>query len=78
MSRILIHTKGKTNILFSQKQVSGIIHHHISNYLRASPLPLAYYLDHQDEINIDLKEASDEGYWKERVLYHPAQKDIED
>jgi hypothetical protein len=25
-----------------------------------------------------LKEASDEGYWKERVLYHPAQKDIED
>jgi len=39
---------------------------------------LAYYFDHQDEINIDLKEASDEEYWKERVLHHPAQKDIEE
>ena len=39
---------------------------------------LAYYFDHQDEINIDLKEASDEEYWKQRVLHHPAQKDIEE
>jgi len=39
---------------------------------------LAYYFDHQDEINIDLKEASDEEYWKERVLHHPSQKDIEE
>jgi len=39
---------------------------------------LAYYFDNQDEINIDLKEASDEEYWKQRVLHHPAQKDIEE
>ncbi len=39
---------------------------------------LAYYFDHQDEINIDLKEASDEEYWKQRVLHRPAQKDIEE
>jgi len=32
---------------------------------------LAYYFDHQDEINIDLKEASDEEYWKQRVLKEP-------
>ena len=35
---------------------------------------LAYYFDHQKEINLELKEASDEEYWKERVLPHPAQK----
>jgi len=39
---------------------------------------LAYYFDHQDEINIDLKESSDEEYWEQRVLHHPAQKDIEE
>jgi len=32
---------------------------------------LAYYFDHQDEINIDLKEASDKEYWKQRVLKEP-------
>jgi uncharacterized protein (DUF433 family) len=35
---------------------------------------LAYYFDHQKEINLELKEASDEEYWKERVLPHQAQK----
>lgn len=29
---------------------------------------LAYYFDHQNEINAELKEASNEGYWKEQVL----------
>ena len=35
---------------------------------------LAYYFDHQNEINLELTEASDEEYWKERVVPHPAQK----
>ncbi|QTA92223.1 DUF433 [Desulfonema magnum] len=29
---------------------------------------LAYYFDHQEEIDADLTEVSDENYWKEQVL----------
>jgi uncharacterized protein (DUF433 family) len=32
---------------------------------------LAYYFDHQEEIDQDLAESSDEEYWKPRVLPHP-------
>ncbi len=32
---------------------------------------LAYYFDHQEEIDRDLAESSDEAYWKQQVLPHP-------
>ena len=32
---------------------------------------LAYYFDHQEEIDQDLAESSDEEYWKQRVIPHP-------
>lgn len=35
---------------------------------------LAYYFDHQEEIDRDLKESSDEEYWKQKVLSHPKKK----
>ncbi len=35
---------------------------------------LAYYFDHQEEINLDLAEAIDEASWKGRILSHPARK----
>jgi len=35
---------------------------------------LAYYFDHQHEINADLEESSDEGYWKEKALTHPGHR----
>jgi len=31
---------------------------------------LAYYFDHQEEIDRDIEEASDEEYWKQQVLSH--------
>jgi len=31
---------------------------------------LAYYFDHQDEINSDLKEMSDIEYWEKQVKFH--------
>lgn len=31
---------------------------------------LAYYFDHQEEIDQDLAESSDEEYWKQRVIPH--------
>jgi uncharacterized protein (DUF433 family) len=34
---------------------------------------LAYYFDHQIEIDDDLSEASDETYWKNKVIPHPNQ-----
>jgi len=36
---------------------------------------LAYYLDHQEEIDADLTESSDEDFWKQQVLPHPKQED---
>lgn len=36
---------------------------------------LAYYFDHQEEIDADLDESSDEGLWKQQVLSHPNQED---
>jgi len=32
---------------------------------------LAYYFDHQDEIDTDLRESSDEKHWKQKVARHP-------
>ncbi len=32
---------------------------------------LAYYFDHQDDVDRDLAESSDENYWKQRVKIHP-------
>jgi hypothetical protein len=34
---------------------------------------LAYYFDHQDEINADLEEAGNVEFWKSQVQAHPAQ-----
>ena len=33
---------------------------------------LAYYFDHQDEINADLEEAGNVEYWKSQVKAHPS------
>ncbi len=38
---------------------------------------LAYYFDHQEEIDANLKEYSDENCWKQRVLSHSQKKDHE-
>jgi len=32
---------------------------------------LAYYFDHQDEINLDLEEQANIEYWKSQVQAHP-------
>lgn len=32
---------------------------------------LAYYFDHQDEIDMDLLESSDEEKWQQKVVTHP-------
>jgi uncharacterized protein (DUF433 family) len=32
---------------------------------------LAYYFDHQDEIDTDLRASSDEDNWKQKVARHP-------
>jgi len=32
---------------------------------------LAYYFDHQEEIDKDIAESSNEGYWKKQVQIHP-------
>ncbi|MBI2559709.1 MAG: DUF433 domain-containing protein [Planctomycetes bacterium] len=35
---------------------------------------LAYYFDHQAEIDKDLEESSNEEYWKKQALTHPKNK----
>jgi uncharacterized protein (DUF433 family) len=35
---------------------------------------LAYYFDHQDEINLDLEEETDIEHWKTQVQSHPEQQ----
>ena len=35
---------------------------------------LAYYFDHQDEVNADLEEADNVEYWKSQVQTHPARQ----
>lgn len=32
---------------------------------------LAYYFDHQEEIDRDLAESSDTAYWNQKVMEHP-------
>jgi len=32
---------------------------------------LAYYFDHQDEIDADLRDSSDEEKWRQKVAKHP-------
>ena len=35
---------------------------------------LAYYFDHQEEVDADLAESSDVEFWKSKVAPHPNQK----
>lgn len=35
---------------------------------------LAYYFDHQDEINADIEEAGNVEYWKSQVQAHPGRQ----
>jgi len=35
---------------------------------------LAYYFDHQEEVDIELAEASDVDFWKKKIALHPKQK----
>jgi hypothetical protein len=35
---------------------------------------LAYYFDHQEEVDMDLAEASDVDSWKKKIARHPKQK----
>lgn len=35
---------------------------------------LAYYFDHQDEINADLEDAGNVAYWKSQVQAYPARQ----
>jgi uncharacterized protein (DUF433 family) len=35
---------------------------------------LAYYFDHQEEIDRDLEKSSDKEFWKRQVLSHPKKK----
>ena len=32
---------------------------------------LAYYFDHQDEVDVDLSDSSDEEKWSKKVMQHP-------
>ncbi len=43
------------------------------SHLRPSQVhsALAYYFDHQREIEIDLEESSDIEYWKSQAIVHP-------
>jgi uncharacterized protein (DUF433 family) len=36
---------------------------------------LAYYFDHQEEVDTDLTESSDVEFWKSQIAAHPNQKD---
>jgi uncharacterized protein (DUF433 family) len=36
---------------------------------------LAYYFDHQQEIDSELAEYADEDYWKQQAMSHPKQKE---
>jgi uncharacterized protein (DUF433 family) len=55
----------------SVDEIMATLHHLTPAQVHSA---LAYYFDHQNEINAELEEASDEGYWKEHVLHHPVQK----
>ena len=35
---------------------------------------LAYYFDHQEEVDSDLAESSDVEFWKSQIMLHPNQK----
>ncbi len=35
---------------------------------------LAYYFDHQEDVDMDLSESSDEDSWKEKITQHPKRK----
>ena len=35
---------------------------------------LAYYFDHQEEVEMDLAETSDVDSWKSKIVLHPKQK----
>lgn len=37
---------------------------------------LAYYFDHQEEMDRDLAESSDEEYWKQRVVPHAKAREL--
>ena len=37
---------------------------------------LAYYFDHQDEVDMDLDESSDVKFWKSQTVLYPDQKNL--
>ena len=39
---------------------------------------LAYYFDHQEEVDVDLAEVSDVDSWKKKITLHPNQKSQKD
>ena len=55
----------------SVDEIMVTLHHLTPSQVHSA---LAYYFDHQNEINKELEEISDEEYWKEQVLRPPAQK----
>ena len=55
----------------SVDEIMATLHHLNPSQVHSA---LAYYFDHQNEINKELEEISNEEYWKEQVLGHPAQK----
>ena len=55
----------------SVDEIMATLHHLTPSQVHSA---LAYYFDHQNEINKELEETSDVEYWKEQVLGHPAQK----
>ena len=55
----------------SVDEIMATLHHLTPSQVHSA---LAYYSDHQNEINKELDEISDEEYWKEQVSRPPAQK----
>jgi uncharacterized protein (DUF433 family) len=55
----------------SVDEIMATLHHLNPSQVHSA---LAYYFDHQNEINKELEETSNEETWKEQVLRHPAQK----
>ncbi len=54
-------------------EILNTIHHLTSSQIHSA---LAYYFDHQAEIDADLSESSDEKYWKKQIIPHPNQIDL--
>ncbi len=55
----------------SVDEIMATLHHLTPSQVHSA---LAYYFDHQNEVNKELEETSNEETWKGQVLRHPAQK----